>query len=94
VTWGGLAPGSIIRTVKRLEELLRQMCAAAKAIGNTELENKFAEGTASPRVRLCACVRLYVCTYGCMHGWVWLTLGVAGINKIKRDIIFAASLYL
>ena len=36
--------GSIIRTVKRLEELLRQMCAAAKAIGNTELENKFAEG--------------------------------------------------
>jgi len=36
--------GSIIRTIKRLEELLRQMCAAAKAIGNTELENKFAEG--------------------------------------------------
>lgn len=28
-----------------VQELLRQMCAAAKAIGNTELENKFAEGT-------------------------------------------------
>ncbi|CAJ0939154.1 unnamed protein product [Ranitomeya imitator] len=35
--------GSIIRCMRRLEELLRQMCQAAKAIGNTELENKFAE---------------------------------------------------
>ena len=30
--------------MRRLEELLRQMCQAAKPIGNTELENKFAEG--------------------------------------------------
>ena len=30
--------------MRRLEELLRQMCQAAKAIGNTELENKFADG--------------------------------------------------
>ncbi|XP_044302053.1 exosome RNA helicase MTR4 [Varanus komodoensis] len=52
--------GSIIRCMRRLEELLRQMCQAAKAIGNTELENKFA----------------------------------GGITKIKRDIVFAASLYL
>jgi len=52
--------GSIIRVMRRLEELLRQLCMAAKAIGNTELENKFA----------------------------------TGITKIKRDIIFAASLYL
>ncbi len=52
--------GSIIRCMRRLEEMLRQMCAAAKAIGNSELENKFAEG----------------------------------ITRIKRDIIFAASLYL
>ena len=36
--------GSVIRCMRRLEELLRQMCQAAKAIGNTELENKFAEG--------------------------------------------------
>uniref|UniRef100_A0A4W3K7T2 Exosome RNA helicase MTR4 n=1 Tax=Callorhinchus milii TaxID=7868 RepID=A0A4W3K7T2_CALMI len=36
--------GSIIRCMRRLEELLRQMCQAAKAIGNTELENKFSEG--------------------------------------------------
>ncbi|XP_057674378.1 exosome RNA helicase MTR4 [Corythoichthys intestinalis] len=52
--------GSVIRCMRRLEEVLRQMCSAAKAIGNTELENKFAEG----------------------------------ITKIKRDIVFAASLYL
>lgn len=36
--------GSIIRCMRRLEELLRQMCQASKVIGNTELENKFAEG--------------------------------------------------
>lgn len=52
--------GSIIRAFRRLEELLRQLASAAKAIGNTELENKFAQG----------------------------------ITMIKRDIVFAASLYL
>lgn len=52
--------GSIIRCMRRLEELLRQMCQASKSVGSTELENKFAEG----------------------------------INKLKRDIVFANSLYL
>ncbi|ELU06394.1 hypothetical protein CAPTEDRAFT_155216 [Capitella teleta] len=52
--------GSIIRCMRRLEETMRQMVGASKAIGNTELENKFAEG----------------------------------IRMIKRDIVFAASLYL
>ncbi|XP_062616496.1 exosome RNA helicase MTR4-like [Saccostrea cucullata] len=52
--------GSIIRCMRRLEETLRQLMQAAKAIGNAELENKFAEG----------------------------------IRSIKRDIVFAASLYL
>ncbi|KAL5016577.1 hypothetical protein ScPMuIL_006166 [Solemya velum] len=52
--------GSVIRCMRRLEETLRQMVSTAKAIGNTELENKFAEG----------------------------------IRSIKRDIVFAASLYL
>jgi ATP-dependent RNA helicase DOB1 len=52
--------GSIIRYIRRLEELLRQMSCAAKAIGNSTLESKFNEG----------------------------------ILKIKRDIVFAASLYL
>ncbi|XP_060568728.1 exosome RNA helicase MTR4-like [Ruditapes philippinarum] len=52
--------GSIIRCMRRLEETLRQMVQSAKAIGNTELENKFNEG----------------------------------IRSMKRDIVFAASLYL
>ncbi len=52
--------GSVIRCIRRLEELLRQMVQAAKNIGNTELENKFSEA----------------------------------IRLLKRDIVFAASLYL
>jgi len=52
--------GSVIRAMRRLEELLRQLTVAAKAIGNSELETKFTQGVA----------------------------------RIKRDIIFAASLYL
>jgi ATP-dependent RNA helicase DOB1 len=52
--------GSVIRALRRLEELLRELGSAAKSIGNTELETKFADG----------------------------------ISKIKRDIVFAASLYL
>jgi ATP-dependent RNA helicase DOB1 len=52
--------GSIIRCMRRLEELLRQLSNAAKAIGNGALEAKFA----------------------------------MAISAIKRDIIFAASLYL
>ena len=39
--------GSMIRCFRRLEELMRQMVQAAKAIGNTELENKFSEGKAN-----------------------------------------------
>lgn len=36
--------GSIIRAIRNLEELLRQMNAASKVIGNDALEAKFAEG--------------------------------------------------
>ena len=36
--------GSIIRCMRRLEELLREMCNAAKAIGNSDLEKKFGDG--------------------------------------------------
>ncbi|KAJ1502865.1 Exosome RNA helicase MTR4 [Coelomomyces lativittatus] len=52
--------GNLVRSFRLLEELLRQMTNAAKAIGNQDLEIKFSEG----------------------------------ITKIKRDIIFANSLYL
>ena len=48
------------RSMRLLEELLRQMVQASKNIGNSELENKFAEA----------------------------------IKLLKRDIVFAASLYL
>ncbi|XP_068626298.1 exosome RNA helicase MTR4 [Battus philenor] len=52
--------GSIIRCIRRLEEVLRQLCQAAKNIGNTDLERKFSDA----------------------------------IKMLKRDIIFAASLYM
>ncbi|KAH9127158.1 hypothetical protein AeMF1_002497 [Aphanomyces euteiches] len=52
--------GSIIRLIRRLEELLRQLTLAAHSIGDAELEKKFE----------------------------------AGGKQIKRDIVFAASLYL
>ena len=55
-----LMEGTIVRTIRRLDELLRQLTLAARAIGNAELGEKFEACSA----------------------------------KIKRGIIFAASLYL
>lgn len=52
--------GTIIRCLRRLEELLRQLTVAAHTIGDVDLEKKFDEGG----------------------------------KKLKRDIVFAASLYL
>lgn len=52
--------GSIIRSLKRLEELLRQLASASNAIGNFDLKEKF-EG---------------------------------GADKIRRGVVFAASLYI
>ncbi|XP_052739797.1 exosome RNA helicase MTR4 isoform X3 [Bicyclus anynana] len=52
--------GSIIRCMRRLEEVLRQLCQASKNIGNTDLESKFSQA----------------------------------IKMLKRDIVFAASLYM
>lgn len=52
--------GSLIRAIRRLEEVLQQLTLAAKSIGETELEAKFEDA----------------------------------VSKIKRDIVFAASLYL
>jgi len=52
--------GTVIRVIRRLEELIRQLADVAKVIGDAELEAKFTEASA----------------------------------KIRRDIIFAASLYL
>ncbi|ELP86931.1 DEAD/DEAH box helicase, putative, partial [Entamoeba invadens IP1] len=52
--------GSIIRSMRMLEELLEQMVSISRYMGTPDLNNKFAEG----------------------------------ITLIKRDIIFAASLYI
>lgn len=52
--------GSIIRVLRRLEELLRQMASASMAIGNQELRALFEEGA----------------------------------KRIRRGVVFAASLYL
>ena len=52
--------GTIIRIMRRLEELLRQLGNASRSVGSEELEAKFAQG----------------------------------IEMLKRDIVFAASLYL
>ena len=52
--------GTIIRVIRRLEELCRQLADAAKAIGDEALERKFKEAS----------------------------------TRMRRDIIFAASLYL
>ena len=38
-----LFEGSLIRMMRRLEELLKELSKAAKAIGNAELESRFAE---------------------------------------------------
>ncbi|KAK8921679.1 hypothetical protein KSP39_PZI020067 [Platanthera zijinensis] len=52
--------GSLIRAIRRLEEVLQQLTCAAKSLGETDMEDKFQEA----------------------------------VVKIKRDIVFAASLYL
>ncbi len=43
-TMTSIFEGNIIRHIRRLEELLRQMSCAAKAIGNNPLETKFNDG--------------------------------------------------
>lgn len=52
--------GSLIRAIRRMEEVLQQLIVAAKSIGETQLQAKLEEA----------------------------------VSKIKRDIVFAASLYL
>jgi len=55
-----LYEGSVVRVIRRLEEVVRELATAAKIIGNQELEKKLTEGRA----------------------------------RLKRGIIFSASLYL
>merc|ERR1712045_172195 len=39
-----LYEGSVVRVIRRLEELVRELATAAKTIGNQELEKKLNEG--------------------------------------------------
>jgi superfamily II RNA helicase len=57
---GKVFEGTVVRVMRRLEELMRQFSVASATLGNTELEQKFNDS----------------------------------IERIKRDIVFAASLYL
>jgi ATP-dependent RNA helicase DOB1 len=52
--------GSTIRTLRRLEELVRQIATASKAIGNYELEKKFKEGSEKLKRDIVFCSSLYL----------------------------------
>jgi ATP-dependent RNA helicase DOB1 len=52
--------GSIIRVLRRLEELLRQMASAAFAIGNFELKLKFEQAAISLRRGVVFAASLYI----------------------------------
>ena len=52
--------GTTIRTLRRLEELIRQITVAAKAIGNQELEAKFEKGAELIKRDIVFCSSLYL----------------------------------
>ena len=56
----GSYEGTTIRTLRRLEELVRQISTAAKAIGNSELEAKFEKGGELIRRDIVFCSSLYL----------------------------------
>ena len=52
--------GTTIRTLRRLEELVRQITVAAKAIGDRDLETKFMEGGKLIKRDIVFCNSLYL----------------------------------
>ena len=52
--------GTTIRTLRRLEELVRQIASAAKAIGNHELQAKFEKGSELIKRDIVFCSSLYL----------------------------------
>merc|ERR1712157_471067 len=52
--------GSTIRTIRRLEELIRQLASASKAIGNHELQKKFEKGSELLKRDIVFCSSLYL----------------------------------
>ena len=56
----GSFEGTTIRTLRRLEELVRQITTAAKAIGDKDLEAKFEAGGKLIRRDIVFCSSLYL----------------------------------
>jgi ATP-dependent RNA helicase DOB1 len=56
----GSFEGTTIRTLRRLEELVRQITVAAKAIGNVELESKFEKASDLIKRDIVFCASLYL----------------------------------
>lgn len=56
----GSFEGTTIRTLRRLEELVRQIAVAAKAIGNVELQEKFEKGSILIKRDIVFCSSLYL----------------------------------
>jgi len=56
----GTFEGSTIRLLRRLEELIRQLAAASKAIGNLELQTKFEQGSEKLKRDIVFCSSLYL----------------------------------
>jgi superfamily II RNA helicase len=56
----GSFEGTTIRTLRRLEELVRQITVAAKAIGNIELEAKFEKASDLIKRDIVFCASLYL----------------------------------
>ena len=56
----GTFEGTTIRCLRRLEELVRQLASAAKAIGNHELQTKFERGSELLKRDIVFCSSLYL----------------------------------
>ena len=56
----GTFEGTTIRTLRRLEELVRQISVAAKAIGNVELQEKFEKASDLIKRDIVFCSSLYL----------------------------------
>jgi len=52
--------GTTIRTLRRLEELVRQLSSAAQAVGNTEMYEKFIKGSELIKRDIVFCNSLYL----------------------------------
>lgn len=56
----GSFEGTTIRTLRRLEELVRQIAMAAKSIGNVDLQEKFEKGSELIKRDIVFCSSLYL----------------------------------